>query len=177
MKKILSFLLKSWNNFINHISLQIKHIRYGEGLIIHGIIFIQGRNISIGRNVTISSGKRANVIGGDCRTILSARENGGIIIGNNVGISNAALISYSCIKIEDNVFVGGGVKIYDSDFHSILYEHRMERPDTHIKTLPVCIKKGVFIGAHSIILRGVTIDQKAVIGAGWFCSNQRCTGW
>ncbi|MEI3417887.1 MAG: DapH/DapD/GlmU-related protein [Blautia sp.] len=31
---------------------------------------------------------------------------------------------------------------------------------------PVVIKNGVFIGANSIILKGVTIGEKAIIGAG-----------
>lgn len=31
---------------------------------------------------------------------------------------------------------------------------------------PVVIKNGVFIGANSIILKGVTIGEKAIVGAG-----------
>lgn len=33
-------------------------------------------------------------------------------------------------------------------------------------TSPVVIKDGVFIGAHCIILKGVTIGEKSIIGAG-----------
>ena len=38
--------------------------------------------------------------------------------------------------------------------------------DTEVKTKPVLIKEGAFIGAHAIILKGVTIGKRSVIGAG-----------
>lgn len=122
--------------------------------------------IKSGENLKINSGYRYNPIGGQERMILIARDHGRIIIGNNVGMSNSAIVAMESITIEDDVMIGGSCKIYDTDFHSIDYEHRMETPDTHIKTSPVHIKKGAFIGAHSIVLKGVTIGEKSVIGAG-----------
>ena len=56
--------------------------------------------------------------------------------------------------------------ICDSDFHSISFLERMETPDTHIKSEPVVIQEGAFIGARSIILKGVTVGKHAVVGAG-----------
>ncbi len=56
--------------------------------------------------------------------------------------------------------------ICDTDFHSIEYSYRLEKPDTHIRTAPVRICEGAFIGARSIILKGVTIGKHSVIGAG-----------
>ena len=35
-----------------------------------------------------------------------------------------------------------------------------------VKTAPIKIKKGAFIGASSIILKGVTIGERSIIGAG-----------
>ena len=91
--------------------------------------------------------------------MLITHGNGKISIGNNVGISNTAIVSAESIVIDDNVMIGGSCKIYDTDFHSIRYEYRMQKPDTHIK-------EGAFIGAHSIILKGVIIGKHSVIGAG-----------
>ena len=56
--------------------------------------------------------------------------------------------------------------ITDTDFHSVQIEYRRESPDTHVVVAPVRISDGVFIGARVIILKGVTIGENAVIGAG-----------
>ena len=64
--------------------------------------------------------------------------------------------------------IGGNCYIIDTDFHSIDPEKRkypdQDRNDT--RTAPVTIRENAFIGAASIILKGVTIGKGAVIGAG-----------
>lgn len=55
--------------------------------------------------------------------------------------------------------------IYDNDFHSISYTERING-DKNIKAAPVIIQDSAFIGAHSIILKGVTIGARSVVGAG-----------
>ncbi|MBP3692408.1 MAG: acyltransferase [Clostridia bacterium] len=87
-------------------------------------------------------------------------------IGNNVGVSGMCAVAQNSITIENDVMIGSGCCIYDTDFHSLQFEHRMNKPDMHIKTKPVKICKGAFIGARSIILKGVTIGENSVIGAG-----------
>lgn len=42
----------------------------------------------------------------------------------------------------------------------------MQKIDPGIKSKPILIKEGAFIGAHSIVLKGVTIGKYSVIGAG-----------
>jgi acetyltransferase-like isoleucine patch superfamily enzyme len=42
----------------------------------------------------------------------------------------------------------------------------MTRPDPDIRTAPVVIGRGAFIGTCSIILKGVTIGEYSVIAAG-----------
>lgn len=98
--------------------------------------------------------------------IIAVGDNGHIRLGDRVGISNSCLRIYSDLIIENDVNIGGDCKIYDSDMHSVEYRHRLTYPDTHIKTSPICIKEGAWIGAHSIILKGVTIGARSVVGAG-----------
>lgn len=145
-----------------------RKIDIGENLVVYGKIkFFGGKNhsISIGDNVIIRSGMTTNPLGGDTRTILKVT--GGFLhIGNNVGITNSCIVSTKGIIIEDNVNIGGDCKLYDSDFHSVVFSERMEFPDTHVQSAPIVIKNGAWIGAHSIILKGVTIGERAVIGAG-----------
>ncbi len=127
------------------------------------------QSILIGNNCIINSGIPFNQIGGDHITVLRTEAGGKITIGNNVGISNSAIVSFSHIDIEDDVMIGGDCKVFDSDFHSIYYEQRML--DTGAKAAPIKICKGAFIGCSSIVLKGVTIGKYAVIGAGSVVTN------
>lgn len=163
--KILRKIIRIIKYIENRIILQIKGVTYdSKSLNINGLITIidSGKNIKIGKNVTINSGKLTNPIGGDIKTTLIGK----IEIGNNVGISNATIVAYKGVKIGDNVLIGGSTKIYDTDFHSLQFKYRMEKPDLHIKTAKVEIGDGSFIGAHCIILKGVTIGKRCIIGAG-----------
>jgi len=56
------------------------------------------------------------------------------------------------IDIEDNVQIGGGVKIYSSDTISNKFGK-------------VVLKKNCKIGANSVIFPGVTIGENSIIGA------------
>lgn len=82
------------------------------------------------------------------------------------GISNTAIVCHNKIIIGKNVFIGGDCKIYDTDFHSINFNKRISEVDDDINTAPIHIKNGSFIGAGTIILKGVTIGERSIIGAG-----------
>ena len=134
-----------------------------------GILTIRSSNrnsITIGKNVQIRSGKAYNIIGGDTRLILRTIDAGQIRIGNGVGISNSAVVSANSITIEDDVFIGGSCAIYDTDFYSSEYDQRINQGDKNIKSAPVIIKRGAFIGSKCIILKGVTIGLESIVGAG-----------
>lgn len=150
----------------NKISISKKRLSHGARLKINGVLFVYGRrgSIEIGDDVIINSDKRYNTIGGDVRTVLYTSGEGRILIGNNVGISNSTFVAIDEIRIEDNVLIGGSVRVYDNDFHSINYVERLS--NTGIKKGKVLIKEGAFIGAGSIILKGVTVGKHSVVGAG-----------
>lgn len=118
----------------------------------------------IGEGTRIISNK-TNLVGEYVKTAFQTGVNGKIVIGTNCGISNCLLISQSSITIENQVYIGGGTRIYDNDFHSVDPDLRLNQPDI-IPTKPILIKTKAFIGGHSIILKGVTIGINSVIGAG-----------
>lgn len=153
------------NNLYNHLVLKRKHVSVGNNLSITGLLAVHGSGkIIIGDNVSIHSSPNVNPVAGGYRTHLRAE--GVLEIGNHVGISQSAITSFDGITIEDNVLIGSNCMICDTDFHSIEYSYRLEKPDTHIRTAPVRICEGAFIGARSIILKGVTIGKHSAIGAG-----------
>ena len=133
---------------------------------ITGRLCIHGRKdgVRIGNFVTINSSESVNPTSGINRSHLRAEGMGVISIGNNVGLSHVNITAFDLITIEDQVLIGSGVKIWDTDFHPLDYTKRISGYPA--KTEPILIKKGAFIGACSIILKGVTIGEYSIIGAG-----------
>lgn len=126
-----------------------------------------GGKVLIGNNFRMNNGAKGNPIGCFQRCTFFCDNNSSIIIGNNVGISQTALISYSVIVIEDNVKIGGGTCIYTTDFHSLDPQNRLSAEDIkHRKVADVTIKQNAFIGAHCIILKGVVVGENSIVGAG-----------
>ena len=160
------------NNLYNFATFRYRHVKHGNNLKINGRIFCVSNSpggIVIGDNVRINSSRSSNPIGGDTRTIFFAKGDGKIRIGNNCGISNATFSAIDSITICDYVLIGGNVKIYDSDFHSLNFKGRISgQQGLHC---PIVIKDGAFIGAHSVILKGVTIGEKSIVGAGSVVTN------
>jgi acetyltransferase-like isoleucine patch superfamily enzyme len=121
--------------------------------------------VNVGQNSHVNSGDNFNIIGRQQKTIFWVE--GELSIGDNVGMSATAIICNHQITIGNNVTIGGGVCIYDTDFHNLdplIRNDKTLDKQTAIK-LPVLIEDNVFIGAHSTILKGVTIGENSVVGA------------
>lgn len=153
---------------LNLLILKKYKVRCGNNLQLDGLIGVRNEgNISIGDNCFIRCRPSSSRVGQGKRTFLvTTKPESEIRIGNHVGMSHVSINAMDSIIIEDDVVIGGGTCIWDSDFHSIEYEHRNSYPDIHVQHSPVLIKKGVWIGGGSIILKGVTIGECSVIGAG-----------
>lgn len=167
IKQIVYCVIGLPNQIYNTLIMKYRHVKHGKNLKINGRIHCVSNadgGIIIGNNVSINSCMKSNPIGGDTKTILFAKGKGKIRIGDGCGISNATLFACDSITLGDNILVGGGVRIYDTDFHWLDFEKRMNEAGGAVN--PVVIKNGVFIGANSIILKGVTIGEKAIVGAG-----------
>lgn len=163
LKKLIKKILSLKNYFL----LKLNKVKFGQNLHIVGKVFVRNKgNFVIGDNCCFRSGIRENPVGIHHSLIFDVKPNAIIQIGNNVGISNAVIVSCEKIIIEDDVMIGGSVQIYDSDHHSINYEKRLSNFDDDIVTKPIILKRGCFIGVGSIILKGVTIGEKSIVGAG-----------
>lgn len=152
----------------NSILFRYKNVEYDSFPNINGRLMITGKGrLIIKQNVKINSSRKSNHIGEANRTIFKIKnKDASIIIGKHTGISNSAFVCRKKIVIGDYVKIGGGVKIYDSDAHSLDHNLRM-KPETDIMIKrEVVLKDHCFIGAYSIILKGVTVGKKSIIGAG-----------
>lgn len=137
---------------------------------IYGRIIIYNKGvISAGNELVITSGGQySNPIGSSNKTKIFCLSNAMLDIKNHVGISNSLIYCANNIRIENNVSIGGGCGIFDTDFHSHDPHIRRTKHETlsNIKTAPVWIKRNAWIGGYSIILKGVTIGENSIIGAG-----------
>lgn len=167
IKKVIKNFDKVYNYIFNKLIIKIFNIEVSGKIEINGRLFVRNNgSIKIGDRVIINSKYSANPIGGQAFTSVFVKKNAKLFIANGAGISNTAICVFDSVTIGENVYIGGGCKIYDTDFHSINYENRISKTDCDINSEAVEIKKGAFIGAGSIILKGVTIGEYSVIGAG-----------
>jgi acetyltransferase-like isoleucine patch superfamily enzyme len=99
-------------------------------------------------------------------TILVARYGGRIEIGDGFGISGSTIYSTASITIGKNATIGANCKIIDNDFHPLDAEQRNANRIEHIKKAPIKIGDNCFIGMNSIILKGTTLGNNVIVGAG-----------
>lgn len=129
-------------------------------------VFVTRRGkFKIGKNFSVNSGENYNIIGRQQKNTFWVE--GTLIIGDNVGMSCSAIICNHEIEIGNNVTIGGNTVIYDSDFHALESRIRKEKLLDKKNAMwgKVKIENNVFIGAHSTILKGVTIGENSIVGA------------
>lgn len=109
-----------------------------------------------------------------------------ICVGKRTQLGASHFICADAIEVGDDVLMAWGGTIMDSDNHSLYWDERKDdvercRKDyvetrgqdigrshdwTNVKTGKVKIKNKCWIGFNAIILKGVTINDGAIIGAG-----------
>lgn len=153
-------------------------VQYGKNLRVYdGIYFRKSKKakILIGDDFTFTSGSGLNPICSNIKGVIRLDNSATLTIGNNCGISSTVLWSKEGITIGSNVLIGGGTLIMDSDRHSIDYrirngsirdENRRKIDTQSAKSAPIVIEDDVLIGARVIVLKGVRIGARSIIGAG-----------
>lgn len=144
-------------------------IPWGCGWRFYGVPIIQKHRCSImrfGPGFSLRSSTRSNPLGPNHPVILCTWQAGAVLeIGANFGMTGGTLCAAEQITIRDNVTVGANTTIIDTDFHPLDLEVRRLYPQ-ETQTAPVLIEDDVFIGMNCLILKGVTIGQGSVVGAG-----------
>ena len=131
---------------------------------------LRGRFVAIGRACEISIARSASVsIGSRVRFLrfstLHVHERAELCVGDGVSFSPGCTVCvHERVEIGAGSTFGEGVSIHDED-------HVHEPFDVPLSargfvTAPVIIGRNVWVGAKATILKGVTIGDDAVIGAG-----------
>lgn len=96
------------------------------------------------------------VIGADCNICSHCFIENDVIIGDRVTIKNGVQI-WDGLRIEDDVFIGPNVTFTNDMF---------PRSKADFRLLTTRVARGATIGANATILPGLTIGEKAMVGAG-----------
>jgi UDP-2-acetamido-3-amino-2,3-dideoxy-glucuronate N-acetyltransferase len=113
-----------------------------------------GTNTMVWQYCVILSGAK---IGENCNINFNVFIENDVEIGNNVTIKSGVQI-WDGLRIEDSVFIGPNVT-----FTNDKYPKSKQYPERFTQTI---IRAGATIGAGSVILCGLTIGKKSMIGAG-----------
>ena len=130
--------------------------------------------------------KKFLIIGGDSiinGNYVFEKESGTIRIGERTFIGGGTFICIDSIEIGSDVMFSWGCTVIDNNAHSLISTERAEdvldwkrgivedkmgfyKNWTNVKHAKITIKDKAWIGFNSIILKGVTIGEGAVVGAG-----------
>lgn len=86
-------------------------------------------------------------------------------VGKNCKISSHTFICEG-VHIEDNVFVGHGVTFVNDMYPRATNDDGSPQTEADWTLVETFVRKGASIGSGATILGGVTIGEKAIIGAG-----------
>jgi acetyltransferase-like isoleucine patch superfamily enzyme len=144
-------------------------VEWGSGWKIFGRPIIQRHRdsrIMLGDGLTLRSWPRSNPLAPTAPVVLSTRRSDAVLeIGEDCGFTGTTLVAADRITIGDRVLVGGNASIVDFDFHPLTPEERAENINAGAAA-PIVIEDDVFVGMDALVLKGVTIGEGAVVGAG-----------
>jgi hypothetical protein len=150
--------------------LRWRGVEIGSQVSCHGRPYVTRHpdsQIRIGEGCILNSALRGNPLA-NARpaTLNTLRAGAEIVLGPYTGASGCALCAAASIRIGEGTFIGADAMIFDNDFHAPEGEFRWGPTAGPDNPKPIVIGAGVFIGARALILKGVTIGDRAIIGAG-----------
>jgi acetyltransferase-like isoleucine patch superfamily enzyme len=151
----------SFSTLVGYFQLFLSGVKFLFPIRFYGFPYFQRARtgcIKIGHHCSFRSSSTSNLIGINRPCIITVNSNASLEIGSNCGFSGTVIGCFSKIIIEDFVRCGANTLITDSDWH--LDDVRSGLPK------PICIKKNVWLGVNVTVLKGVTIGENSVIGAG-----------
>ena len=131
-----------------------------------GLLIHRGASVVIGDHFRFVGGDNFNPLSGRREGVIYCASTGKIEIGSNTGASSACIWCVNNIKIGNHVKLGADVVLLDNDAHNQGYLNRRDPAADIASSAPIEIGDDVLIGARTIVLKGVRIGARSIIGAG-----------
>ena len=172
--KICSSLYIGWNK----IYFFLNNIKYGKNFRVFNHLYLKihvGALVQIGNNCTIMSGAGLNPLSRNIKTCIYVGKKATLKLGNDVGISSSTLWVKESVSIGNSVAIGADCIIMDTDAHNLDWKIRCSVETNEYgesvdmvtaASAPIVIEDNVLVGARCIILKGVTIGARSIIGSG-----------
>ena len=115
-----------------YILCRMWHVNRGRGVAFFGKTILRAYSkdaISLGDNVTVLSKTSYNLVGLTNPSIICACAGARIKIGSYTGLSSTVIHARNSVTIGNYVKIGGNVRIFDHDFHSIDWTDRRPPED------------------------------------------------
>lgn len=125
------------------------------------------KDVTLGANVRINEfvNLYGCVIGDDCMVGPFVEIQRDVTVGSRCKIQSHAFICTG-VEIGDDVFIGHGVVFANDKHPRASKDGRLIASDADWTLLKTVVGNGASIGNNATILPGITIGEKAVIGAG-----------
>lgn len=161
---------KLWWRLRGLMLLRRHGVSAGRGIEFYGVPIVQSieaDSIVLGSRINLCSDAAHTALGVARPVILRTLLPGArLTIGDDCGLSGTVVCAAQSVTIGRRCLFGADVMVTDTDFHPMMPEGRRRAPLAQASRAPVVIEDDVFVGARSIILKGVTIGAGAVVGAG-----------
>jgi UDP-2-acetamido-3-amino-2,3-dideoxy-glucuronate N-acetyltransferase len=126
----------------------IDDVRFGDGVVVRSFTNLYGCRIGSGTQI------------GPFVEIQR-----GAIVGANCKIESHTFVCDG-VTIEDDVFVGHGVMFINDNYPRATDEQGRLQTDTDWTLLPTVVEQGASLGSGAVILGGIRIGARALVGAG-----------
>ncbi len=127
-----------------------------------------GINVSLGKGVIIPQPDLVNLygctIGDETKIGVFVEIQKNSRVGNRCKISSHTFICEG-VTIEDEVFVGHGVMFINDRYPRATSGSQLQTEEDW-GVIPILVKRGASVGSGAVIMCGVTIGEKALVGAG-----------
>ncbi|MDR1776272.1 MAG: acyltransferase [Desulfovibrio sp.] len=161
-----------WGTARLRLKAKILGVEVGAGVTAHGPVGLlrwPGGSIRIGAGVSlISSWRRATAATTGAPVRLRVFGPGAAIeIGEGAQLTGCSLTARSTrIVVGRGVLLAPNCVVVDSDFHAPWPPERRADAPGYENDAPVTIGDYAWIGMNSILLKGVTVGEGAIVGAG-----------
>jgi acetyltransferase-like isoleucine patch superfamily enzyme len=153
---------RQWHTFWARLAARWRKVRLGAGCAFVGQPRFRrhpGSQIVMGANCEFRSSSTANLIGVNRPCIVSTLKEGAEVrIGPGCGFSGTVIGCALRITLGERVRCGANTLITDTDWHT---DDPRTGPDA-----PVIIGDNVWLCVNVTVLKGVTVGENTIVGAG-----------